>query len=60
MERGVYLTEFGGLTEINAVDQDGNLVRRLIVRTDLYRDRDLEEMRAFLDRLSPPVSLRLV
>jgi len=60
MERDVYVTEFGGFTELAAVDHDGHLVRRLLVRTDLYRERDLEEMRAFLERVSPRAVLRLV
>lgn len=61
MERGVYVLEFGGLTELTAVDQSGRVVRRTTVRTDLYAPRDLEYLERWLDGVSPRVSgLRLV
>jgi hypothetical protein len=61
MERGVYVMEFGGLTELVAIDHRGQPVRRLSVRTDLYREEDRREMEAWLDRVSQPApALQLV
>lgn len=61
MERGVYLTVFGDLTELAAVDHAKRVVRRVTVRTDLYTERELVDMEAWLDRLTPrPAALRLV
>lgn len=61
MERGVYVMEFGGLTELATIDHLGRVVRRVTVRTEFYRDGDLREAERWLDSVSPPApALRLV
>lgn len=60
MERGVYVAEFGGLKEVAAVDQSGRVIRRTVVMVELFTDRDLNEMRVWLERVDPPRHLRLL
>lgn len=53
MERGVYVAEFGNLMELAAIDDSGQPVRRVTVRRELYSERDLVEIEAWLNRVCP-------
>lgn len=50
MERGVYVSQLGDLTEITAIDRRGDFVRRVTVRTADQTEADIDELRRYLDR----------
>ena len=53
MERGVYVAEFGEVTEIAAVDRDGRVLKRVSVRSDLYEDGEADALVRWLDQAVP-------
>ena len=42
-----------------AVDERGQILKRVSVRTEFYTARDLEDLRAWLERVRPSVSPRV-
>lgn len=53
MERGVYVVQFGGLTQLTAVDGRGRVVRQASILTELYTDAEYDYLSRWLDRVSP-------
>lgn len=61
MERGVYIATMSDVTEISAVDSNGAVLKRVSLPTHLFTQREVDEVSAFLSRVSErPVALRLV
>jgi hypothetical protein len=60
MDAGVYKTELGSMTEISVIAPDGRLVKRVLVRTDLLREEDLQAAQATFQQVIRRGVLRAV
>lgn len=53
MERGVYVVQFGGLTQLTAVDAGGRVVRQTSILTELYTEAEYVYLSRWLEHISP-------